>query len=148
MHVQKRDAAIFDCDGTLVDVRGIRHLIKSPGGFDAFHYASASCPPNAWVVERAMEHHRNGDAVLIVTGRTEKFRRLTGWWLADHGVPSDALEMRPNGDYRKDFVIKEKILRGLRLQYNIIKAYDDNPAVIDLWKREGIPYTVVPGWET
>lgn len=37
------EAVLFDCDGTLVDVSGIRHLLNGPGRFDAFHRASAAC---------------------------------------------------------------------------------------------------------
>jgi hypothetical protein len=145
--MEKRDAHIFDVDGTLCNVRGIRHLIDSPGGFDAFHYASASCLPNPWVADKARRLHSEGVAILVVTGRVEKFRRLTSWWLADHAIPSDKLEMRADGDFRKDFIVKREILRRLQLNYNIIGADDDNPHVIALWEHEGIPYTVVPGWD-
>jgi phosphoglycolate phosphatase-like HAD superfamily hydrolase len=144
--VDKQDAVIVDVDGTLCDVHGIRRLIDS-NGFDAFHYASVNCPVHQWVVDKVRDYHRNGVAVLVVTGRSEKFRRLTSWYLAHNRIPSTGLWMRRNGDYRKDFVIKEEILRALRCKYNIIEAIDDNPAVIDLWEREGIPVTVVPGWD-
>lgn len=139
-------AVIFDMDGTLCDVRSIRHLIDEKG-FDAFHYASASCPPIDWVAQAAKEYHAEGIAVLVVTGRVRKFKSLTAFWLADHGIPSDELETRRDGDFRKDFVIKKEILKRLRQKYNIIRAYDDNPQVIDLWLNEGIPVTVVPGWD-
>jgi phosphoglycolate phosphatase-like HAD superfamily hydrolase len=145
--MKKRDAVIVDMDGTLCDVHAIRHLIKGPGGFDAFHYESVNCPANPWVSLAVRYLHAKNVAILVVTARTEKFRKLTSWWLADHDIPSDALEMRQNGDYRKDFVVKSEILQRLRQQYNIIRAYDDNPAVVDLWVSEGIPVTVVPGWE-
>lgn len=143
---EKQKAVIFDVDGTLCDVRGIRHLITEKG-FDAFHYASASCPPIAWVGEHARRLHEEGYAILVVTGRVRKFERLTSFWLAQHSIPSDVLEMRPNGDFSKDFVIKQKILKRLLQVYDIVHAYDDNPAVIELWEAEGIPYTKVPGWE-
>lgn len=148
MIINKQDAHIFDVDGTLCNVKGIRHLIMGTvRNFNAFHYASASCPPNAWVADKARRLHRDGVAILVVTARVEKFRRLTSWWLADHDIPSDELEMRADGDYRKDFVVKQEILQRLRLKYHIIGADDDNPAVIALWKHEGIPYTLVPGWD-
>lgn len=56
------EAVVVDCDGTLVDVSGIRHLLTGPGRFDAFHRASIDCPPHQWVVDaaniaaRAMRH--------------------------------------------------------------------------------------------
>jgi hypothetical protein len=144
--LQLRDAEIFDMDGTLCDVRSIRHLIHGPGGFDAFHRASVNCPPHDWVVEAARQARRDGKAVLIVTGRSTKYRNVTAMWLALHGVPSDVLWMRRAGDMRKDVMVKRDILRRIRNLYNPVHAWDDNPAILDLWEAENIPFTVVPGW--
>lgn len=141
-----RTATIFDVDGTLCDVRTIRHLIAAKG-FDAFHRASIDCPPHDHVVQAAQAAAAAGHAVLVVTGRSEKWRSLTSMWLALHAVPSDVLRMRPDRDYRKDYVIKRAILARLRSRYDIVHAWDDNPAVLRLWKDEGIPFTVVPGWD-
>jgi hypothetical protein len=30
--------------------------------------------------------------------------------------------------------------------YDIIGAFDDNPAIVELWESLGLPTTVVPGW--
>jgi phosphoglycolate phosphatase-like HAD superfamily hydrolase len=144
---QLRDAVIFDMDGTLCDVRSIRHLINGPGGFDAFHQASIDCPPHEWVVEAAREAHAAGQAVLIVTGRAQKHRNVTAMWLALHNVPSDGMWMRRNGDFRKDFIVKREILARIRQRFNPVRAWDDNPNVLDLWRQENIPVTVVPGWD-
>ncbi|NUP47260.1 MAG: hypothetical protein HOW97_08090 [Catenulispora sp.] len=142
----QRDAVIFDVDGTLCDVRGIRHLIAEKG-FPAFHAASIDCPPHAHVVAAARIAAADGLAVLIVTGRAERWRRLTSMWLAIHDVPSTVLRMRADGDYRKDYLVKREILRRLRGRYRIVHAWDDNPAIVQLWAEEGIPTTVVPGWD-
>lgn len=143
-----QDAVYFDYQGTLVDVRGIRHLIDGPGSFDAFHLATVSCQPIPWVVEAARKAHEAGLAVLVGTGMNEAYRRHLDWWLADNEVHADDVQMRVDGDYRKDFVVKREMLDRWRLKYHITQAYDDNPAVIDaLWAAEGIPYTVVPGWD-
>lgn len=139
-------AVIFDVDGTLGDVRSIRPLIETKG-FHAFHAASIDCPPHPHVVEAARTARDAGLAVLVVTGRAERWRRLTGMWLALHDVPSDGMWMRPDNDFRKDYLIKRQILRRLRQKYTITHAWDDNPGVLKLWAEEGIPTTVVPGWD-
>jgi hypothetical protein len=147
MQTELQDAIIFDYQGTLVDVRGIRHLIKGPGGFDAFHRATVNCLPITWVLAAARKAHADGLAVLVGTGMNEHYRRQTSWWFADHATHIDELDMRPDLDYRKDFIVKGEMLTRWRQKYNIIGAYDDNPGVITLWENEGIPVTVVPGWE-
>lgn len=142
-----QDAVIFDVDGTLCNVKSIRHLVtgKKPD-FDAFHKASASCPPHNHVVRAAHRVKDRGDAVLIVTARMTTYRNITAFWLAMNHAPSDALYMRAEGDFRKDYVVKKEILEKIRSRYNPVHAWDDNPAVLKLWQEEGIPYTRVPGW--
>ena len=146
------EASIFDMDGTLCDVRGIRHhVLGGPQNgyrknFDAFHRDAVNCPPNPWVVEAARAEHTAGRAVLIVTAREARHRNTTAFWLALHGVPSDGMWMRANGDYRPDFEIKREILAKIRQRYRPVAAWDDNPTVVRLWESEGIPVTLVPGW--
>jgi phosphoglycolate phosphatase-like HAD superfamily hydrolase len=140
------EATVFDCDGTLVDVSGIRHLLNGPGRFDAFHKASIDCPPHQWVAEAAKAEHAAGRAVLIVTARQAKYRNITAMWLAMHGVPSEAMWMRANGDSRPDHDVKREILAKIRQRYNVTRAFDDRPEIVKLWRSESITVTVVPGW--
>jgi FMN phosphatase YigB (HAD superfamily) len=154
MRIDNRPKAIvFDMDGTLVDVSSIRHHVQ--GGpqnnyrkdFDAFHRDAVNCPPIDWVKAMAWDRHLQGYHILLVTARSEKYRSSTSWWVADNNVPSDALYMRPDRDFRPDYEVKKEILDRLLLRYDIVWAYDDNPNIIRLWSEYGIPCTVVPGWE-
>ncbi|WP_024816939.1 phosphatase domain-containing protein [Arthrobacter sp. 31Y] len=149
----KPTAIIFDMDGTLCDVRSIRHLVirnhpDNPGhrNFDRFHELSVDCPPNLNVLAAANEARAQGHKVIIVTARQEKYRQLTKWWMLLNGVPFDQQLHRKTGDGRPDRVVKQEILAGLRQHYNIIHAWDDNPNVLALWAEEGIETTVVEGW--
>lgn len=139
-------ASLYDMDGTLCDVSGIRHLINGPGRFHAFHMASVDCPPHRWVVEAARRDHAAGLAVLIVTARQAPYRNVTAWWLALHGVPSDAMWMRAPNDSRPDAVVKAEILAKIRASYEPVKAHEDQPKIAAVWERAGIPVTLVPGW--
>lgn len=145
----KPTAIIFDCDGTLCDVSSIRHLVEEglkTKNFDEFHRQSIDCPPIQWVADVAREASEDGIKILVVTARQEKYRALTSFWLAMHKIPSDELVMRHTGDGRPDHEAKEEMLRRLSSKYRIVKAYDDRPSVIDLWKSHGIPTVTVPGW--
>ena len=143
------DAVYFDFQGTLVDVRGIRFLLKSEKrNFDAFHWATANCPPNPGVVSAARKAHADGLAVLFGTGMNEHYKRVATWWLADHQVHVDEFEMRKDNDFRKDVVVKCEMRDRWKQIYNIVHAYDDRPDVVrDVWEADGIPCTKVPGWE-
>lgn len=142
-------AIIFDMDGTLCDVRSIRHhVLTKPRNFEAFHTESVNCPPHAHVVQAAVDAHARGETVIIVTARQEKFKHHTTFWLNDNNVPFDLIFMRRTGDGRPDSVIKSEILAEIvRLGHQVEMAWDDNPSVIELWTSHGIPVTEVPGWE-
>lgn len=145
----KPKARIFDIDGTLCDVRTIRHHVMGGNrNFDAFHLASIDCPPNAHVVKAAQESEAEGIVPLIVTARQAKYRNVTAFWLAMHHVPSEVLYMRRTGDPRPDYDVKRDILASIRNNYDVIEAWDDNPTVISLWREENIPFVLVPGWES
>lgn len=145
----KPDAVIIDMDGTLADVSSIRHHVRQhPKDFDAFHAASVDVPTNINAVLIARAAHRRGVDVLIVTARRERWRHHTAWFLALHGIPSDALIMRGDKDGRSDVEVKRDMLNSIiRKAWTPVLAVDDNPSVIALWESEGIPTVVIPGWE-
>lgn len=144
----KRPCAIFDMDGTLANVSGIRHLVaQRPKDFDAFHRESVNVPPNHEVVALAQDFHDNGIDVVVVTARKHMWRNQTAWFLAMHEVPSVALFMRHDKDQRKDVEVKRDILARIRQTWEPVAAVDDNPSVVALWVEEGIPTHVVPGWD-
>lgn len=142
------EAVIFDMQGTLCDVSSIRHLVeRAKPDFDAFHVATGDCPSFQWVVDEAKKAHVAQKVVIVMTGMNEKFRGLVVAWLHRHEVPSSLLLMRPNRDFRKDFVVKREMLEEARLRgFSVTHAWDDNPQIVELWKRENIPVTIVPGW--
>lgn len=140
---------IYDVDGTLVNVSGIRHLVAAGlknRDFDAFHRASVDCPPIPEVVYSAQLWGEAGLKVGQLTARQEKYRSLTSFWIADHKVPSDLLVMRDDGDFRSDAEIKREKIARLLEQYEIELAYDDNPAIWEVWDEFSIPCVRVPGF--
>lgn len=150
-------AVIVDVDGTLCDVTGILHYVDGTLGttksgkpiknFDAFHAASQFCPPNQQALDYVRHHHDNGTAIIIVTARMEQWRHTTTEWLKNT-IPADipwTLHMRPQGDYRKDTLVKTDIYNRLTdYGIEIIGAIDDNPAILALWDSLGIPTEEVP----
>jgi phosphoglycolate phosphatase-like HAD superfamily hydrolase len=135
-----RDAVIFDLDGTLCDTTEIVHLIEGDDkDFAAFHAASAQCPARDDVVAAAREQSGLGRAVIVVTSREFVWRDVSLDWLVAHEVPYDALHMRIVGDYRKDVVVKKEILQQITDDgFTVLEAWDDQPAVLELWRDNGI----------
>lgn len=144
----KPTAYIFDVDGTLADVRSIRHhVLHEPKNFDAFHEQSINVPPYQHVVDLLNKARSEGHQILIVTARRARWRNHTAMWLAFNNIHSDALFMRGDEDSRKDYEVKKDILETIRQAWTVVHAVDDNPRIIKLWEEEGIPNTIIDGWE-
>jgi hypothetical protein len=142
-------AVIVDVDGTLADVRAIRHHVTTkPKNFDAFHAASAHVPANQQAIDFVTRHHAAGFIIIVVTARLQTWFDVTRTWLDAHvPVPFDGPFHRPDGDFRPDVQVKRDIYRYLSRHFDIRGAIDDNPNVIALWDELGIPVEVVPGWD-
>lgn len=140
-------AVILDMDGTACNVTSIRHLVTGETrNFHAFHTASVDCPPNADVIDSVKKDQANGLAILVVTARQLRYAPHTMFWLSGPDVELEwnELYMRRDGDFRPDYEVKKDILEMIRADgYEPVKAYEDNPNVLRLWKEEGIPEIVV-----
>lgn len=145
----RRKAVIADMDGTLADVRSIRHFVTSrPKDFDAFHAASEFVPANQLALDFVNAHHASGHVIVVVTARMQRWEPATRRWLERNmAVPFDGPFHRQDGDVRPDVQVKREIHRYLARHYDIRGAVDDNPNVIALWDELGIPTVVVPGWD-
>jgi hypothetical protein len=144
-------------DGTACDVSSIRHHVQRVKGekdFAAFHAASEFCPSIPMAIEYMRETVRLGMINVVVTARMEMWMGVTTRFLAREAlfedgtpIPYDGPFMRADGDFAPDTLVKAQILRYLKRHYDIRGAIDDNPAVIALWTKHGIPVTIVPGWD-
>lgn len=76
--------------------------------------------------------------MFLVSGRPEKYRKLTEQWLIWNKIEFDELYMRPNGDFRSDVDVKKDILKLIQQKYNISFVFDDRTSVVKMWRNEGV----------
>ncbi len=133
--MSRQTATLVDMDGTLVNVAPIRHLVAGQSkDFDAFHRASLDCLPIFPVVDRLVKASSGNSAVVVISGREARFRRLTEFWLAMWDIPSDELVMRANGDNRPGIQIKSEMFSNLSRKFDIIEIIDDQDELLALWR--------------
>lgn len=139
------EAIIYDFHGTLVDVSELLPLL-SAGDYDGFYEASLTCPPIGLTAHAARQSHRSGYANLLFTGMPDRYIDGLKKWLDIYDIHVDLVSMRsPEDGYTKDFIVKRKMyLQAVDLGYYVMRAWEDSPAVIELWKRQGIPVEEVP----
>jgi predicted kinase len=137
---------VFDFDGTLALIEHRRHFIAGPKkDYDAFFDACLEDSPN-WPVVSAFEAHvRAGHRVEIWSGRSDVVRDKSETWLRRLRIdPTRLTRMRRNGDYTKDYVLKEQWLHASDPRPDLI--FDDRQSVVDMWRRNGVAcFQVAPG---
>ena len=85
--------------------------------------------------------------VIVMSGRDESCRKDTEDWLIKHNIPYDHLFMRPEGDMRKDNIVKHELFNEhVRDNFDVRFVLDDRQQVVDMWREMGITcLQVAPG---
>ena len=133
---------IFDIDGTLADIEHRRHLVdgSKKKDFDAFYDEMIADNININVWELYSLYATSGQwCVVICTGRPEKYREVTEYWLKSYKITYDRLLMRPDDRrFDPDYQIKTRMLEDLRKTHDIQIAVDDRDQVVKMWRQHSI----------
>lgn len=125
----KPTAYIFDIDGTLAEMNG-----RSPYEWDKVGEDILKHP--VWHVLIGLKSL--GDKIIVFTGRDGVCSEDTKKWLKRNLVPFDHFDIRPEGDTRKDSIIKKEMFDKVKDDYNILGVFDDRDQVVDMWRDIGL----------
>lgn len=134
---------VFDLDGTVCDVSHRRQYVATtPRNWDAWNAGIADDSPNVPVIAALTGLRAVGYPVLLVSGRSEEYRKVTTDWLERYGMVQGhhytALYMRADGDRRDDSIVKSEIADVIGDDYRIVGVFDDRRRVVDMWLSRGI----------
>jgi hypothetical protein len=91
------------------------------------------------VAEIVRLHNDVGYKILIVSGRDSVCKDISEKWLDDNNIPYDFIFMRPEGDSRKDSIIKLELFNNyIRGNWNVKFVLDDRRQVVDVWRELGL----------
>ena len=140
----KKDIVIFDLDGTLAIIDERRQKAMKPNGelnWDKFSSDELikTDLPNTPVIKTAKLFHQNGFKVYVLSGRSDKTKKVTTQWLKKYDVPFDVLKMREKNDTRPDEVIKKEFVVELPILENIFLILDDREKVVKMWRSLQFP---------
>lgn len=132
---------LFDIDGTLANLNGREKFLKQEKpDWQNFNAKMEEDLPNTPIVElyRALYESKKFE-IILVSGRQEKFRKVTQTWLTWHEIPFNTLLMRADKDQQPDQAVKQDILNSLKSQgKEILFTVDDRQSVVDMWRANGI----------
>ena len=121
---------LFDIDGTLAKMNG-----RSPY---EWHRVGEDLP--RWEVVRYAKLLTNSNqSIIVMSGRDSVCRVETERWLADHGIVYSELLMRPEGDSRPDWMIKEELFDNhIKDRYYVSHVVDDRKMMVQHWCSMGM----------
>lgn len=134
---------ICDLDGTLADCEHRVHHVKSkPKNWDAFFAGVRDDGVNypvLHVLDKFMNYEGWQYNVIFCSGRPERCRADTEWWLREVcGISDFILFMRKDGDFRADNIVKQEILDKHIDKSRVLFVLDDRQEVVDMWRRNGL----------
>ena len=131
---------IFDMDGTLADINHRRHFVeRKPKDWNSFYEGMIGDTPIQPGVMMAQLLKLAGHRIIIATGRPRKYNNITLQFLRDNDIPYDAAYLRTDKDYRPDTVVKENMLRKMKINgYDPTIAFDDRKSVVEMWRANGL----------
>lgn len=136
-------AIIVDIDGTISNAEHRVHYVQTTGrkNWVKFNEQSAFDQPYEWCVDLVKGMHAAGYTIIFLTARagTEELKTMTRAWLDQHVGIDYTLLMRPDKDYRPDFIVKQEIYQShVAPFYEVAFALDDKEAVCNMYKTMGI----------
>lgn len=141
----KQKIAVLDLDGVVLNSRCILDEIHTLGltGDDMWKYFYTNCNADrVHVIDNALEliqlFYDAGVEIAFSTARNEKCKEETRKKLWQHGITSDLLYMRKDGDLRPSPEVKKEHLEEISKKYDIILFVDDELSNCETAKSMGI----------
>lgn len=120
---------LVDIDGTVATMGA-----RSPFDESRVHEDQPNLPVITVVRSLAETHW-----VVFVSGRTAGCKTATDVWLREHVGTQFDLYMRPEGDMRKDAIVKRELFDAhVRDHYDITCVIDDRNSVVSMWRSLGL----------
>lgn len=156
--MSEKNVIIVDLDGTVRDGSHREHFIK--GGekdWNAYFMACGDDLPIMPVIKciQALAYAGargafQGDTyeIVFMSGCGECARKQTLDWIEQYLLPPwrhGHLFMRPEGDFRPDFMLKKEWAQQIGVE-RILMAFEDRNGVVEMWRSLGIQcLQVAPG---
>lgn len=136
----RRDAYVFDVDGTLSNPGHRQHHVQGPKkDWPAFFAGCVDDPPVKAILRLAHDLGKTSIPLVFCTGRPMKYAVATRHWLACNGLDPKHLYMRLDDDFRDDTLVKSELMdRIIADGFDPIMVFDDRNKVVQMWRDRGL----------
>ena len=136
MEENKKQAVVFDIDGTLVDVSKRLEVCQKESKnkkefwacFLSERYLYLDLPIER-TIKLLQKYWSEGVKIIIITGRTKNMEKYTLIQLSAFNIFWNEIYFREVNDFRKDYEYKSEILKKMKEKYEILFIVDDSEEV-------------------
>lgn len=129
---------VSDIDGVIVNTQPARTQLLARGKWAEFAKTVMSDPPNKAIVRMIQLLYQRGIQINLVTGRGEECRDATEAWLWKYYVPYQSLLMRPVGDLRPGWQLKQGWIQASSLNPTTTFAIlEDQSQTVAMYRQRG-----------
>lgn len=137
MSKKKKEAVIFDLDGTLADPK--KHKQRHKTRDEKWAEEARTAPAIRKNVKKLRKQEKKGEDIIVMTARSAHYEKETKDWLKHHDIKPKELIMRPKANKKADKVVKKDLLeKKIMPKYKVKKAYDDRSKNIKMFKKHDI----------
>jgi hypothetical protein len=130
------DLILFGLDDALALTTHRAHLLQDRAAYEAQCFGDA---PNDRIMGAYYDHFVASRDMWVICSRSEAVREQTEDWLFMHGIYYAHLLLRPAADERASADLYLRWLHdGTIPRERVLCAYDSDPAVISMYRAEGI----------
>lgn len=134
LDASKKDAYIFDLDGTVAHTNGNRHIFDYSSVFKDTVDVSVG---NVLIALKNMGFH-----IVFVSGRNNSSDCYseTVRWIKEHfGFQEVELIIKESNSFEKDVKFKSRVYKDiLAPKYNILGVFEDRLRVVEMWRDLGV----------
>ncbi len=134
--------AVWDLDGVIAEISPEREALQRVKDWEPFHAlgCKAEMYPEARLIHLGLLSV--GVPSIIMTGRTEPYRKDTLKWLHFRGFEPRFLFMRGAEDRRKNVMVKQEMMAAFQLHHGVKKddilcIFEDRDEIVAMWRAAG-----------
>ena len=136
--VEKQKLVLCDIDGTVANNDHRQNVLKAFDDWDEFFSLLKDDEPIQVIIEMVKHEVEFNNHLIFLTGRPEKYRKMTEDWLSKYFDNGFSLLMRKDGDRRNKIIVKEEIFNENFKKSQIKACFENDPELVKLWQKLGL----------
>ena len=133
-----KNIILCDIDGTVANNDHRQHFLEGKKDWNGFFSELVNDLPIQTIIDKVIQEQLSGKEIVFITGRPERYRYSTTFWLKSYFDFEFQLLMRKDNDQRNKILIKKEIFEENFVNEEIFLAIDNDKDLLRMWNDFGL----------